>query len=179
MRPSLPEIAFLGRSNVGKSSLINALVGRRALAYTSKTPGKTRACNVFDVEGRFYLVDLPGYGYAKVSFAERRRLLRLIRSYLSGRVRLVGVVWLLDIRRDPSPDDLDLARQLVDRSQPVLVAITKADKLGRGRRTPRTRAILTALEIPEDQCVVTSVRTKEGIVDLRTSIDALVAGSGH
>ncbi len=159
--------------------MINTLVGRRALAYTSKTPGKTRACNVFDVEGRFYLVDLPGYGYAKASFAERKRLRRLIRSYLSDRASLAGVVWLLDIRRDPSPDDLALAQQLVDQRQSVLLAITKADKLGKGQRMARTRAILTALEIPEDQCVVTSARTKEGIMDLRASIDALVAGSGR
>lgn len=174
----MPEIAFLGRSNVGKSSLINALVGRRAIAYTSKAPGKTRACNVFDVDGRFYLVDLPGYGYAKASHAERRRLLRLVHGYLSSRASIAGVIWLLDVRRDPSPDDLDVARRLIDQGIPVLVAITKADKLGKGHRMERTRAILNALEIPQDQCVVTSARTRDGIEELRTSIRALVARDG-
>jgi GTP-binding protein len=148
------------------------------MAYTSKAPGKTRACNVFDVDGRFYLVDLPGYGYAKASFAERRRLLRLVRSYLSSRPSISGVIWLLDIRRDPSPDDLDVARQLVDQEVSVLVAITKADKLSKGHRVERTRAILNALEIPEDQCVVTSARTRDGIEELRASIHALVARGG-
>ena len=133
---------------------------------------------MFDVDGRFYLVDLPGYGFAKASMAERRRLLRLVRSYLSSRANLTGVVWLLDVRRAPSVDDLDLARQLIDRGIPVLVAITKADKLARTHRRTRTLAILKALAVPEDQCVVTSARAKEGIAELGASIDALVARAG-
>ncbi len=176
LEPARPEICVLGRSNVGKSSLINAFAGRKALARTSRTPGKTRLCNVFDA-GVFYLVDLPGYGYARIGREERRGLQRLIRDYVAERETLVGAVWLLDVRRDPSAHDLEIVELLDRRALPVLVAITKADKLGRGRRKQRTEAILAAVGLPEDQCVVTSARTGEGIDDLRDSIFAF-AGDG-
>ncbi len=130
---------------------------------------------MYEVEGRFYLVDLPGYGYAKASFAERRRLLHLLRGYLQSRDSMVGAVWLLDVRRDLSPDDRDIGTQLAERGVPVLLAITKADKLGRGQRLERSRRILQAVGLPEDQCIVTSAKTREGIQELRASIDALVA----
>jgi GTP-binding protein len=171
--PPRPEICFLGRSNVGKSSLINAVAGRRQLARTSRTPGKTRLCNVYDA-GSAYLVDLPGYGYARVGHAQRQGLQRLIRDYLAHRASLAGAVWLLDVRRDPSADDLEVADLLHHRGLPVLVAVTKADKLGRMRRMERTRAILSTVAIPPDQCVITSARTGEGIADLRDSITAFV-----
>lgn len=170
----MPEVAFLGRSNVGKSALLNKLVGRRSLAHTSKTPGKTRACNVYAVSDRFYLVDLPGYGYARASRAERRGFSKLIRDYLSGRKLLTGVVWLLDLRRDPSRDDLEISNLLVTRSIPVLVAATKADKIGRAHRRDRLKAILDAIGVREEQCVVTSARTREGIDELRDSVAALL-----
>jgi GTP-binding protein len=171
--PPRPEICFLGRSNVGKSSLINAVAGRRQLARTSRTPGKTRLCNVYDA-GAAYLVDLPGYGYARVGQAQRRGLQRLIRDYLERRAALAGAVWLLDVRRDPSAVDLEVADLLHRRELPVLVAVTKADKLGRMRRLERSRTILSAVAIPPDQCVITSARTGEGIDDLRDSIAAFV-----
>jgi GTP-binding protein len=171
----LPEIGLLGRSNVGKSSLLNALTGRRALARTSRTPGKTRACNVFTVDERFYLVDLPGYGYAQLSKGMRRGLMDLLTGYISRRAPLAGVVWLLDVRRDPSPDDLAMGRLLEERGLPILVAITKSDKFGRVRRLERTEEILQAVGIPADQCVVTSARTRDGVADLRESIEAFVA----
>jgi GTP-binding protein len=174
VQPSLPEIGFLGRSNVGKSSLINALTNRRALARISGTPGKTRMCNVYDIDERYYLVDLPGYGYAKASKTVRQDLQGLLKRYFSERTLLAGVVWLLDIRREPSPDDLEMGALIGERGIPVLVAITKADKFGRGRRGERTRAILDAVQIPADQCVVTSAQTKDGIDDLRDSIQAFV-----
>jgi GTP-binding protein len=171
----LPEIGLLGRSNVGKSSLLNALTGRRALARTSHTPGKTQACNVFAVDQRFYLVDLPGYGYAQAPMGVRRRLMNLLTGYISRREPLAGVVWLLDVRRDPSPDDLAMGRLLEERGLPILVAITKSDKFGRVRRLERANEILNAVGIPADQCVVTSARTRDGIPDLREAIDAFVA----
>ena len=146
------------------------------MARTSRIPGKTRLCNVFDA-GAFYLVDLPGYGYAKASQRERRGLQTLLRDYLETRSQLVGAVWLLDVRRDPSDDDFAVGALLDGRRLPVLVAVTKADKLGRGRRTQRTRAILDAVGIPSDQCVVTSARTGDGIEDLRQSISHFVAQS--
>jgi GTP-binding protein len=169
----LPEIAFVGRSNVGKSSLINAVSGVRALARVSKTPGKTRACNVYDVDGRWYLVDLPGYGFARASDADRAGFRRLLESYVSEREHLSGVVWLLDIRRDVSDEDLVVAERFADRGVPVLGAITKADKLPRGQRTRRAKAIMQSLKLPENQVVVTSALSGEGVEDLRDSIEAL------
>jgi GTP-binding protein len=171
--PPRPELCFLGRSNVGKSSLINAVAGRRQLARTSRTPGKTRMCNVFDA-GSAYLVDLPGYGYARVGRVEHRSLQRLIREYLECREPLAGAIWLLDVRRDPSAEDLEVSALLHRRELPVLVAVTKADKLGRMRRRERTQAILDAVDVPSDQCVVTSARTREGIDELRDSIAAFI-----
>jgi GTP-binding protein len=175
--PVLPEIAVIGRSNVGKSSLINALTGRRALARTSQTPGKTRLCNVFAVPGRYYLVDLPGYGWARASRAERAGFARLITGYLSGRVPLAGVVWLLDIRHPPSRDDAAMGDLLSRRGVPVLAAVTKADKVTRPRRAERARAILADLDLGDDQCVITSARSREGIDDLRESIEQMLSSA--
>ena len=175
VQPPLPEVAFLGRSNVGKSSLINALVGRKAIARISKSPGKTRDCNVYRIAEQLYLVDLPGYGYAKISKAERGRFAKLIDRYLRTRASLAGAVWLLDIRRDPSAQDLALADKLAECEVPVMVAITKGDKLGRGKRAAQMQAILDKIGLPADQAVVTSAVTKEGIEDLQESILALAA----
>ncbi len=130
-------------------------------------------CNVYNVEDRYYLVDLPGYGYARASKAARRSVRTLLQEYLSTRKGLAGAVWLLDVRRDPSNDDLAMAATLADSGIPVLVAITKADKFGRGRQRERTQSILGQVEIPEDQCVLTSSRTRNGIEELREAIDAL------
>jgi GTP-binding protein len=175
VQPPLPEVAFLGRSNVGKSSLINALVGRKAIARTSKSPGKTRDLNVYQVAEQLYLVDLPGYGYAQVSKAERGRFATLIDRYLRTRASLAGVVWLLDIRRNPSAEDLTLSDKLAEWEVPVMVAITKGDKLGRGKRPGQMQAILDEVGLPADQGVVTSAVTKEGVEDLQESILALAA----
>lgn len=131
-------------------------------------------CNVYDVDERYYLVDLPGYGYAEASKTVRQDLQGLLKRYFSERTLLAGVVWLLDIRREPSPDDLEMGTLIGERGIPALVAITKADKFGRGRRDQRARAILDAVQIPADQCVVTSAQTKDGIEDLRDSIQAFV-----
>ncbi len=165
---------MVGRSNVGKSSLINALVGRKAIARISKSPGKTRECNVYRVDDRLYLVDLPGYGYARVAKTERRRFSQLIDGVLGSRHNLAGVVWLLDIRRSPSEEDIALAQRLAAHGVPSLVAITKGDKVSRGRRPEHVRAILHSISVPDDQAIVTSVVTKEGIDDLRDSIVGLV-----
>jgi GTP-binding protein len=164
---------------VGKSSLLNALVGRRKLAYTSGTPGKTRTINVYDLAGRLYLVDLPGYGWAKLSRAERQNLSRLLQSYFAERDP-AGLVWLLDIRRDPTPEDEALAAVVTERALPAVVAFTKSDKLRWAQRLARVEEIRAKLpvDLADSQWVVTSARTGEGIAELRKAIERLTGMEG-
>ena len=133
----LPEIAFAGRSNVGKSSLLNRLFNRRNLVKTSSTPGKTRTLNFFLVNEAFYCVDMPGYGYARRSRDEREQWGRLIEKYIQDRPVLKGFVQLIDARHDPTRDDLLLLDWLVQVQKPFLVVATKADKLSGSRLKPR------------------------------------------
>ncbi len=168
--PRLPEIAFAGRSNVGKSSLVNLLMGRRALARVSATPGKTRTLNVYRWGTGCYLVDLPGYGWARAGAAARAAWHRLVTAYIERREALSGVVWLLDIRRDPSPDDVEVGALLGRRAVPVLVALTKADQVARARRAGRAAAIAARLALDHAEFVLTSARTREGAEDLRDSV---------
>ena len=135
----LPEIAFAGRSNVGKSSLLNRLLNRKQLAKTSRTPGKTTNLNYFRINNALYFVDLPGYGYARRSHQERERWGNLIEAYLKDRDSLKGIVQLLDVRHDPSAQDLELLRWLLHVRKPFLVAGTKADKLSGSRLPARLR----------------------------------------
>ena len=174
--PPLPEVAFVGRANAGKSSLLNALVGRR-IAKVSGTPGKTRALNVFQV-GQAFFLDLPGYGYSRAGKADRTAFRRLVRHAL-GRVRLAGVVWLLDIRHEPSADDRTMQDLLAERETRALAALTKGDKLPRAERRRREQELRTALGLPEDQVIVTSARTGEGIPELREAIAGLVQGAAQ
>ncbi len=171
-----PPEAFLGRSNVGKSSLLNALFGRRGLARTSRTPGKTRLLHLYRVErGKraVLLVDLPGYGYARVSKAERERWRGLVEGYLEGRRPLRAAVLLQDLRRDVSEEELELVAWLQEHGLPVLVALTKADKLKRGARAARARELAGTFELPPERVVATSARTGEGVRDLWRAIDTL------
>jgi len=170
--PPLPEVAFLGRSNVGKSSLLNALVGRR-IAKTSRTPGKTRALNVYLIERSHYFLDLPGYGYARAGKAQRAAFRGLLKHALL-REQLRGVVWLLDIRHPPSVDDRVMQDVLAEGAMHVLAALTKGDKLSREQRRIRERDLRGELELPEDQVLVTSARTGEGIAELREAIAGLI-----
>lgn len=176
--PPLPEVAFLGRSNVGKSSLLNALVGRR-IAKTSGTPGKTRALNVFLVPGAgrsLYFLDLPGYGYARAGKAQRASLRRLVHHTLR-RDRLRGAVWLLDIRRAPSREDETMQALLIEEEIRVLAALTKGDKCSAAQRRSREQELRATLGLPEDQVIVTSARTGEGMVELRQAVGALIEGT--
>lgn len=170
--PVMPEIVLLGRSNVGKSSLLNALFGRR-LARVSNTPGRTALINVFQLP-RFYLLDLPGYGFAKVSHKERERYQALVEGILRIRETLTGVLWLLDLRHDPTADDQTHADLLAARQLPVLVALTKADKLPYGQRQRRLKELTRALALPPEQVQLTSSTTGLGINDLAESLLALV-----
>ena len=170
--PPLPEVAFIGRSNVGKSSLLNALVGRK-IAKTSGTPGKTRALNIFQIGSSHYFLDLPGYGYARAGKEQRASFRRLLR-YALERERLRGVVWLLDIRHPPSVDDRTMQDTLAEGERHVLAALTKGDKLSTAQRRDRERERRDELGLPEDQVIVTSAKTGEGIADLRDAIEALI-----
>jgi GTP-binding protein len=167
--PALPEIAFVGRSNVGKSSLLNSLVGRPGLARVSGTPGKTTLVNVFRLPA-LYLIDLPGYGFARASKSARAGYRTLLDRFLSERRTLAGVVWLLDIRHQPSSDDLAIQELLTRSGRPVLAVLTKADKLRRGERAGRARELTEALGLHGDQVQLTSSSSGEGIADLGASI---------
>lgn len=129
----LPEIALVGRSNVGKSSLTNTLINRKAFARTSSQPGKTQTLNFYRVEDQVYFVDVPGYGYAKVSRTEREKWGEMIETYLSQRDALKGVIALVDARHAPSEDDINMYNWLLYFEIPVLVVATKADKIARGK----------------------------------------------
>ncbi|HXI21405.1 MAG TPA: ribosome biogenesis GTP-binding protein YihA/YsxC [Gemmatimonadales bacterium] len=166
--PRRAEIALLGRSNVGKSSLLNALFGRR-LARVSHTPGRTALLNVYRLP-TLYLLDLPGYGFARVSHAERNRYARLVRGVFERRAALSGVLWLLDVRHDPSPEDRSYGELLAARGLPVLVALTKADKLPHARRQRRLREITDLLALTPEQVQLTSSTTGLGIADLGESL---------
>ena len=187
--PPLPEVAFVGRSNVGKSSLLNALVGRR-IAKTSGTPGKTRALNVFLVPGAgsqepgtpesrlltpgsHYFLDLPGYGYARAGKAQRAAFRGLLKHAVR-RERLRGVIWLLDIRHSLSADDQAMQDALAEEETQVLAALTKGDKLSQGKRSTRERELREELGLPEEQVMLTSARTGEGIEELREAIARLL-----
>jgi len=174
--PPLPEVAFVGRSNVGKSTLLNALVGRR-IAKTSGTPGKTRALNVFLIDESHYFLDLPGYGYARVGKAQRGAFRGLVKHTLR-RDRLQGVVWLLDIRHPLSAEDRAMQDALAEEETTrVLAALTKGDKLSAGKRSTRERELRDELGLPEDQVVVTSAKTGEGLVELREAIAGLIGSA--
>jgi len=172
-----PEVAFLGRSNVGKSSLLNRLAQRRKLARTSNTPGKTRLIHWYEVrrpENVVCFVDLPGYGYARVSKAERKRWRVLIESYLEGREALRCAVLLQDARRDPTEDEELLIAWLRERGIRVILVITKSDKLKPMRRSARVAQIRGAVDVPPEDIVVTSAEKGWGVDELWGVLDAVV-----
>lgn len=173
--PPLPEIAFIGRSNVGKSSLLNSLTGRPGLARVSATPGKTSLVNIFRFP-TLYLVDLPGYGFARASKGVRTGYRKLIEGYLRGRELLAGVVWLLDIRHPPSKDDLDMQDLLTESGRNVLAVFTKADKLGREARRKRAAELARSIGLSENQTLLVSTVTGQGIADLGDSVVAAATG---
>ncbi len=174
---SLPQVAFSGRSNVGKSSLINTLLRRtRAkIAHVSATPGKTQALNFYRVNDRFFLVDLPGYGYARVPEPMRRSWSELIEWYLGEEDALRGVVHLVDARHKPTEHDRTMVAYLAERGLPTLVVLTKMDKLKRSERHPAFERARRELGVDEDQLVAFSSKTGEGRDTLLAALDDLLA----
>jgi GTP-binding protein len=157
------EIAVSGRSNVGKSSLLNAMLRRKGLALVSGTPGKTQRLGYILVNDKFHLVDLPGYGYARASGSARNRWAAMMQGYLRARRQLVGVLQLVDSRHEPSREDREMVRWLLDERLPFCLVATKIDKLGPSKREPALRALLSALELPDTQPrVAFSSHTGEG-----------------
>ena len=175
----LPEFAFIGRSNVGKSSLINMLTDNRKLAKTSATPGKTKLVNHFRINGEWYLVDLPGYGYAKMPQKEREKLQEVIRDYLNRSEELVLLFVLIDCRHDVQKVDLDFMNELVDNQIPFAIIFTKGDKLGpvvRQRQTDayKNRLLQEWAGLPE--CLVSSSETGLGRDEILGFIESVLAG---
>ncbi len=158
----LPEVAFAGRSNVGKSSLINTLVNRKRLVKTSATPGRTQLLNFFSINDRMVFVDLPGYGYARVPERIQKTWGPMIETYLSTRKTLKGVVLILDIRRTPGPDEHDLMQWMGIHHIPVLPVLTKADKLSKTAQKNRRQEIAAALSVNADGLICFSAKSRQG-----------------
>jgi GTP-binding protein len=173
--PSLPEIAFGGRSNVGKSSLLNRLIHRKKFARVSNTPGRTREINFFKVNDSFVLVDLPGYGYARISKEKRAEWRPLIEGYLRRSTQLRGIVQLLDIRHNPTADDRAMLDFLGEIGVPTIVVVTKIDKLTPTQRGKRMAEIVRDLALDAEQVVPFSAQTGEGRDDLGEAVESLLA----
>jgi GTP-binding protein len=171
----LPEIAFVGRSNIGKSSIINSLVNKKNLARVGATPGKTRVINFYNIDNRFYFVDLPGYGYAKVSKSEKESWDKMIETYLFSRTELRLMIMLVDIRHTPTEQDQMMYEWIINRSTPVVVVATKADKIPRSQLDSRLLEIKTTLNMQGEIIpIIFSTLTKQGIDELWRQILAQI-----
>jgi len=171
---SLPEIAFAGRSNVGKSSLLNRLIHRKKFARVSNTPGRTREVNFFRVNDAFILVDLPGYGYARVSKEQRAEWRPLIEGYMRGSDQLRGIVQLVDARHDPTVDDRQMLDFLGELGVPTVVVLTKTDKLKPKEKGDRIFQIARDLALDTEQVIPFSAVTGEGRDDLAEAVESLL-----
>ncbi len=174
----LPEIAFAGRSNVGKSSLINVLVNRKGLVRTSSTPGRTQLINFFNVNDHFSLVDLPGYGYAKVPLAVKKAWGPMIRTFLEVRESLHGVVFIFDIRRVPREEDIRMLDWLEEFGVPTIPVITKIDKINRSQREKHIKQIVEETGLPRDAFSLFSAMTRDGSEEIWERIEAALDPAG-
>lgn len=161
-----PEIAFAGRSNVGKSSLVNCLLNRKGLVRTSSTPGRTQLLNYFAINEQLYFVDLPGYGFARAPRSVRERWQPMVQGYLKGRASLKAVVWLLDVRRDPSKEDLQFLDWLEESEIPTIPVVTKIDKVSRNELGRRLAKISSSTGLPAELFTPFSVLSRKGHEEL-------------
>lgn len=170
-----PEIAFVGKSNVGKSTLINAMIARKALARTSSQPGKTRTINFYDVENVVYFVDLPGYGYAKAPKSEIDRWSKMIDEYLNKRETLMGIVLLIDIRHEPGENDKLMYNWLKHYGYDIIIAATKMDKIKRSQLQKQLSCIKKSLNLATgDKLIAFSGETKSGVEELWSTIEEVI-----
>ena len=170
-----PEIAFAGKSNVGKSTLINAMIGRKALARTSSQPGKTRTINFYNVEDILYFVDLPGYGYAKAPRTEIEKWGKMIEEYLNKRETLRGIVMLVDIRHEPGENDRLMYDWLKHYGYDIIIAATKKDKIKRSQIQKQLSLIKNTLKLaPEDRLIAFSGETEDGVEELWEELEKLI-----
>ena len=171
----LPEIAFAGRSNVGKSSLINTLLNRKRLVKTSSTPGRTQLINFFNINQTFSFVDLPGYGYAKVPDAVKKTWGPMVETYLSTRKTLRGVVLILDIRRTPRTEEFSLIDWLHHYNIPMILTLTKADKLSKTKQIKQHHAVAGELAVEEKDLILFSAKSRLGKAAVWNKIKKLIS----
>jgi GTP-binding protein len=176
--PELPEIAFVGRSNVGKSSLINTLVNRKRLVKTSSTPGRTQLINFFNINASFSFVDLPGYGYAKVPDRVKKDWALMIETYLSKRETLKGVVLIMDIRRISDHKDKDLIDWLIHFNIPKILVLTKTDKLSKTKGKNQHDLIAETLLVNKDEILLFSAKSRMGKNQVWEGVERLIRGNG-
>ncbi len=172
---TLPEVAFAGKSNVGKSSLINALMNRKGLARTSSQPGKTQTINFYNINSQLYFVDLPGYGYARVSVSEKEKWGRMIERYLHRSKQLKTIFLLIDIRHEPGANDQQMYRWILNQGfRPVIIA-TKLDKINRSQKDKHIKMIKNGLKVvPGTQIIPFSAQTKQGREEIYALLDSLL-----
>ncbi|MDE7274746.1 MAG: ribosome biogenesis GTP-binding protein YihA/YsxC [Lachnospiraceae bacterium] len=172
---SMPEIAFAGKSNVGKSSLINALMNRKSLARTSSQPGKTQTINFYNINDELYFVDLPGYGYAKVSQQEKEKWGKMVEKYLRQSKVLKAVFLLIDIRHDPSANDKIMYDWILSNGFHPIIIATKADKINRSQLQKQVKAVKQGLDVDRDTIVIPfSAQTKQGRDEIYELIDSMM-----
>ncbi|MBF0302009.1 MAG: YihA family ribosome biogenesis GTP-binding protein [Desulfamplus sp.] len=174
--PEFPEVAFAGRSNVGKSSLINTIVNRKNLVKTSSKPGCTQLINFFKINNNTFFVDLPGYGYAKVSKSVRSQWGSMIEKYLNQRPNLLGVVLLIDIRREPQKEEFELMEWLVSHGIPCLRVLTKADKLSRQQQINRVSKLGKIMMCKKEDIILFSATSKQGKDEILKELNLLFYG---
>lgn len=175
VKSDLPQIAISGKSNVGKSSFINMLTGRRKLAKTSSTPGRTRLINYFNIDEKFLLVDLPGFGYAKVAKTEKEKWGELIEGYILNEQKLKRIIHLVDCRHEPGDNDYMMVNFLYHNQIPFNIVLTKADKITRSAQLNQKKMIARSFKMTENDIILTSSETKQGKEEVLKLIESIIS----